>query len=428
MKLPKIGLIRQNHKDSFVSDIQSHVIRELATSGLLDPVRTGQTVLLTAGSRGIDCMAGVLSTCARAIRENGAHPVVFPSMGSHGRGEPAGQVEVLEHLGITEQTVNAPVYDRMQMIQIGTVHDDVPVYTDRAVVEADHVILINRVKEHTEYIGETESGILKMAVVGLGRHLGAESMHKLAVTISYRKAITAIAEVLFDKLNILGALAILENHGNKLRRIEAVLPQDVFTREAELLKEAMLFKPKLPFEQLDILIVDEIGKEISGTGVDTKVIGRIMNIYEKDCESPRITRVIIRDLSEKTAGNAIGIGLADFTTRKAFDKIDFQALNTNCITAVTPEKGRIPIILDTDREAIQAAFDTIGIWTPETVKLGWISNSTNLEWLAVSENIVNRFCGHQNITTAGELFDFPFDSKGNLPKLSQLLPGASHSG
>ena len=247
-------------------------------------------------------------------------------------------------------------------------------------------------------------------------------MHQLAVNISYRQSIAAIAGVMFDKLNILGALAILENHGNRLRRIEAVLPRNVFTREAELLKETMLYKPKLPFEQLDILIVDEIGKEISGTGVDTKVIGRIMNIYEKECDTPRITRVIIRDLSEKTAGNAIGIGLADFITRSAFDKIDFQALNTNCITAVTPEKGRIPITLDTDRDAMEAAFNTIGIWAPESVKLAWISNSTDLEWLAVSESLVTRAGGRQDIRTAGDLIELPFDDTGNLPKLSQLLP------
>ena len=161
MKLPQIGLIRQCHEEHSVSDTQAHVRRELTESGLLAPVQAGQTVLLTAGSRGIDCMVDVLSACIRAVREKGAHPVVFPAMGSHGRGEPGGQVEVLAHLGITEQTVNAPVYDQMEMVQIGTVHDHVPVVTDRAVIEADHVILINRVKEHTEYIGETESGILK---------------------------------------------------------------------------------------------------------------------------------------------------------------------------------------------------------------------------------------------------------------------------
>ena len=343
-------------------------------------------------------------------------------MGSHGRGEPEGQVKVLEHLGITEETVGAPIYDRMEMVQIGTVHDNVPVYTDKVVVEADHVLVINRVKEHTEYIGETESGILKMAVVGLGRHLGAESMHQLAVNVTYQKSITVIARVLFDELNILGALAILENHSNALRRVVPIFKGDIFDKEAELLKEAMRYKPKLPFEELDILIVDEIGKEISGTGVDTKVIGRIMNIYERDCETPRITRVIIRDLTEKTECNAVGIGLADFTTQRAVDKIDFEALNTNCITAVTPEKGRIPITLKTDKGALEAALKTIGLWTPENVRIAWVSNSVSLEWLAVSKKLINSVRSREDISIQDGLFEFPFDSDDNLPRLAHILP------
>jgi hypothetical protein len=422
MNFPQIGFIRQLHEEDSVSNTQAHVTEQLAASRLLAPVKAGDSVLLTAGSRGIDCMVDLLSACVRAVLDKGGKPIIFPSMGSHGRGEPEGQVKVLEHLGITEQTMGAPVYGRMEMVQIGTVNGNVPVYTDKAVVEADHVLLINRVKEHTEYIGETESGILKMAVVGLGRHLGAESMHQLAVNITYKKAITAMARVLFDKLNILGALAILENHGNLLRRVEPISPGDVFDREAEILKEAMLYKPKLPFEDLDVLIVDEIGKEISGTGVDTKVIGRIMNIYERDCETPRITRVIIRDLTEKTEGNAIGIGLADFTTQRAVDKIDFEALNTNCITAVTPEKGRIPITLETDKAAIEAAFKTIGLWTPEGVRTAWISNSASLEWLAVSEKLIDSVRDRGDISVENGLFEFPFDPDGNLPRLAQILP------
>ncbi|MBW1782548.1 MAG: DUF362 domain-containing protein [Deltaproteobacteria bacterium] len=425
MQLPQIGFIRQLHEEDSVSDTQAHVTQQLTDSRLLEPVKAGDSVLLTAGSRGIDCMVDLLSACVRAVREKGGKPIIFPSMGSHGRGEAEGQVKVLEHLGITEETVGAPVYGRMEMVQIGTVHDNVPVYTDKVVVEADHVLVINRVKEHTEYIGETESGILKMAVVGLGRHLGAESMHQLAVNITYQKSITAIAKVLFDKLNILGALAMLENHSNALRRVVPIPKGDIFDKEAELLQEAMRYKPKLPFEELDILIVDEIGKEISGTGVDTKVIGRIMNIYERDCETPRITRVIIRDLTEKTEGNAVGIGLADFTTQRAVDKIDFEALNTNCITAVTPEKGRIPITLKTDKAAIEAALKTIGLWTPESVRIAWVSNSVSLEWLAVSKKLTDSVRGRGDISIQEDLFEFPFDPDDNLPRLAQILPDFS---
>jgi hypothetical protein len=288
-------------------------------------------------------MNDVLRTCIAAVKEKGGDPFLFPAMGSHGRGDAPGQVEVLEHLSITESSMGAPVYHGYEMVETGRVLDSVPVYADRAAVDADHIIIVNRIKEHTEYIGETESGILKMAVVGLGRQLGAETMHRLAVNISYLKAIHAIAGALFKNLKVLGAVVILEDHSNRLRRIEAVQTADVFDREPRLLEESKLYKPKLPFEELDILLVDEIGKEISGAGMDTKVIGRIMNVYEKECETPKITRIVVRDLSEKTAGNATGIGLADYTTRRAVEKIDFKATITNCVTAVAPEKGRIPL-------------------------------------------------------------------------------------
>ena len=209
-------------------------------------------------------------------------------------------------------------------------------------MEADHILIVNRIKEHTEYIGETESGILKMAVVGFGRQLGAESMHQLAVNITYHKAIHLFGASLFKNLKILGGIALLEDHFNRLRRVEAIRTGEIFSREPELLEESKLYKPTLPFEELDILVIDEIGKEISGAGMDTKVVGRIMNVYEKECETPRITRIVVRDLSEATDGNATGIGLADYTTVRAVAKTDFYATMTNCVTAVAPEKGACP--------------------------------------------------------------------------------------
>ncbi|UCF94500.1 MAG: DUF362 domain-containing protein, partial [Desulfobacterales bacterium] len=365
MDFPQVRLIRQKFARAEPADAQRSIQEEFQRTGLLNAVKEGQKVLLMAGSRGISSMVDVQKACIAAVREVGGQPFIFPAMGSHGGGEAAGQVEVLEHLGITAATMGAPVYDGMQMIPIGTVHGDCPVYADQAAVEADHILIINRIKDHTEYIGATESGLLKMAVVGLGRQMGAEIMHRLAVNITYHKAIHALSRVLFDRLNVLGGVAILEDHTNRLRRIEAVPAAAIFEREPALLQEAQQYKPKLPFDELDVLLVDEIGKEISGAGLDTKVVGRIMNVYEKECAKPRITRIIVRDLSEATYGNAIGIGLADYTTRRVVDKIDFTALNLNAITAVAPEKGRIPIALSTDREALEAALRTIGLWTPE---------------------------------------------------------------
>jgi hypothetical protein len=332
------------------------------------------------------------------------------------------QVKVLTHLGITEGSMGAPIYSDWDIVEVGRAEGHVPVYADRAAVEADHILLVNRVKEHTEYMGDTESGILKMAVVGLGRQPGAETMHRLAVNITYLKAIHAIARVLFKELNILGGIALLEDHRNQLRRVEAVPARDVFDREPELLKESQQHKANLPFDQLDILLVDQIGKDISGSGFDTKVIGRIMNIYEKECETPKITRIVFRDLSEGSEGNATGLGLADYTTRRAVEKVDFEATRINCVTGGSPEKGRIPITLPTDRAAVDAAFGSIGLWTPEAVKVAWISNTKDLEWLAVSSALVDSALDRSDLEVRDELFDLPLDSTDNLPDLVTLLP------
>ena len=422
MMYPRMAWIKQHYEDYANPDIYDAVRRELEQKGLLDSICRGDRVLITAGSRGIRGFIHVLRACIEAVRERGGDPLIFPAMGSHGSGEASLQVAVLEHLGITEKTLGAPIYADLEMVEIGKTQGNVPVYTDRAVVEADHVILVNRIKEHTEYIGRTESGILKMAVVGLGRQLGAATMHRLAVNVSYEKAIHEIARVLFQQLPILGALAILEDHKNRFRRVEAMAAGEAFDREPALLEESKAYKPKLPFESLDILLVDQIGKDISGAGFDTKVIGRIMNIYEKECETPRITRIVLRDLSAKTDGNATGIGLADYITERAFKKIDYRATNINCITAAAPEKGRIPIALPTDRDALDAALSSIGLWRPETVKMAWISNTASLERLAVSEGLLEENPSLKPLEAGkGGLLSLPFDGKGHLPDLVQWM-------
>ncbi len=422
MNYPQFGLIRQRFPKHPRPDPKGWVSAELDRTGLLKSIKKGNKVLLTAGSRGIDSMKDVLAACVQAVRAAGGEPFLYPSMGSHGGAKAAMQVKVLTHLGITEESMGTPIYSDWKMVEVGRAQGNVPVYADRAVVDADHVLIVNRVKEHTEYIGDTESGILKMAVVGLGRQPGAETMHRLAVNITYLKAINAIAEVLFKELNILGGIALLEDQRNQLRRVEAIPASEVFDREPELLRESQQHRAKLPFDQLDILLVDEIGKDVSGSGFDTKVIGRIMNIYEKECETPKITRIVFMDLTEGSEGNASGIGLADYTTRRAVEKIDFEATAINCITASSPEKGRIPLALPTDKAAVEAAFGTIGLWEPETVRVAWISNTKDLEWLAVSSALLESARGREDIEVRDTLFDLPFDATDSLPGLVTLLP------
>lgn len=421
MQYPKFGVVRQKFAQEVSSAPRVLVTAELARTDLLAPIRRGDRVLLTAGSRGIESLNEVLRTCIAAVRERGGEPFLYPAMGSHGSGDAAGQLAVLRHLGITEADMGAPIYSGYDLVEIDRVLDTVPVFADRAAIAADHILIVNRVKEHTAFLGEIESGILKMAVVGLGRKAGAETLHQLAVNVSYRRAIRLLATSLFKNLNILGGIALLEDHANHLRRVEALRRDEVFAREPALLQESKLYKAKLPFEKLDILLIDEIGKEISGAGMDTKVIGRIMNVYEKECQSPKITRIVVRDLSEATGGNATGIGLADYTTRRAVEKIDFEATLSNCVTAVAPEKARIPLTFSSDRGALEAAFKTIGLWTPERVKVAWISNTRELEWLAVSSGLLASERNDLEVWEGHGLFDLPYDMAGNLPKLRDLL-------
>jgi hypothetical protein len=328
-------------------------------------------------------------------------------------------VEVLEHLGINSETVGAPIHDRLEPVKIADV-EGIPVFADQAAVDADHILLVNRIKEHSEFIGEIESGLIKMAVIGLGRIAGAEVMHQLAVRISYTRAIKSIAHALFSNLRILGGIGILEDKTNKFRRVEAV-PQDaVFEREPELLQESRQYHAMLPFTQLDVLLVDEIGKEISGAGFDTKVIGRIRNIYEKECEQPRITRIVLRDLSEKTGGNAIGLGLADFVHRRVVEKMDPEITALNSITAVAPEKGMVPITLSSDRRAIEAAFQSIGPWKPDSVRMAWIINTAELNRLAVSPALAKE-AKLKELSISEQPFELPFDSSGDLAGLRQSI-------
>jgi len=422
MDYPRFGLIRQIFPDDPAPSPRQAVLAELERSGLLDPVRVGQTVLITAGSRGISSMPEILATLAGAIIARKALPILLPAMGSHGGGTARGQVHVLTSMGLTEETTGARIHDSLDMVRIGEVGEGVPVLVERAATEVDHVILVNRVKEHSEYIGPIESGLLKMAVVGLGRPAGARIMHQLAVNITYAEAITSIARVILARLPILGGVAILEDHRNRLRRLESVPAGDIFRREPELLEESKTCKPKLPFDRLDVLLVDKIGKDISGSGMDTKVIGRIMNIYEQECTSPCITRIVVRDLSSESDGNATGIGLADFITRRALDKVDSTVTAMNCITAVAPEKGRLPIALPNDREALDAAFANIGLWTPGKVRAAWISNTRDLEWLAVSSALYEESRHLQGLEIHGVLFPLPFRPTGELPYLAELIP------
>ncbi len=388
IKFPKMWPARRKIKSPKLEDIPGAIIAELGKLGLQKRIYPGMRVAITAGSRGIANNVVILSTVVSELRRLGAQPFLIPCMGSHGGATPEGQLEVLRLFGVTEESAGCPIISQMDVVELTHTQDGVPVYIDKVAAGADGIVVVNRVKPHTEYKGEIESGLMKMMAIGLGKHKGAFTTHSYALQRSYRVAIPLIAREILELAPILFGLAIVENTYDETAKIVAVEPKLFEETEKELLKEARDFLPRLPFDKLDILIVDEMGKEISGTGIDTNIIGRVMVVSEPEPESPRITRIVVLDLTEATQGSAVGVGLADFVTRRLVNKIDYRATYINCLAAMTPEKARLPMVGETDKEAIEWAFLTAGILDTEKARVVRIKNTLCLDEIYVSQSLV----------------------------------------
>lgn len=382
--LPRLYRIRQKFDGKILADVAGDLGQAIAKADLLRSVRPNARVVVAVGSRGIPNYTAVVHALIHHLRQAGANVEILPAMGSHGGGTGPGQARLLETLGISPASVGAPVIETMQVEPIGVTESGIPVLADRSLAQAEAILLVNRIKDHTDFDGPFQSGLLKMIAVGFGRTPGAAQMHRFAVKFGYPRTILEIARVCLRDLPILGGVAMIDGPAGGTAHLE-VVPADQFeAAEPRLLEIARQHALRLPLEAIDALIVDEMGKDISGTGMDTKVIGRIMNRYEAEPETPRIARIFVRDLTPATGGNAIGIGLADFTTRRLVEKIDRAATRINTVTAVAPEKGRIPLTFDTDREAVEAMLSTVGPTDAETIRLLWIRNTNRLDELLAS--------------------------------------------
>jgi hypothetical protein len=342
-------------------------------------------VAVGVGSRGIDNLALVTRKVVDKLRQAGAKPFVTPAMGSHGGATAQGQIEVLTERGITERSVGAPIEASMETISLGTEGASIPLFLDRLAYEADGIVLINRVKPHTNFVGATESGVMKMLAIGLGNQKGAEHYHRLSLLRPQYEIISAAARTLLDRSKFLFGVALLENQHHQTCSLKMADKEHIEQVEAELLKQARVLLPGLPMEQVDLLIVDEMGKDISGEGIDPNVVGRDCCSYGAGRDSPRITRILVRDLSEATRGSALGIGQADFTLKRLVDKIDFEATAINCLTACCPEAGRVPLTYDNDRQALAAALMTIRPFQPDEVGIVYIKNTLDLRRMMVSQ-------------------------------------------
>ena len=414
MNYPEMYHIRQVFDVPKVDNIEETLSHELESIRISSLIKPGARIAITAGSRGVANIDRVFRHLVRALKENSAKPFIIPTMGSHGGGTAEGQVEALKSLNITEESVGAPIVSSMEVVEVGKSSFGFPVLVDKNAAEADGVIVVNRIKPHTEFEGPIESGLMKMMAIGIGKHKGCIQVHKQTIAYGYRKVIPEIGRVILENLPVLFGVALVENVYDETAIIKAVPHSQFLVDEEKLLVRAKTLMARLPFDNIHVLIVDKMGKNISGTGMDTNVIGRIMFIGEEEPEKPKITRIVVLDLAEESHGNAIGVGLADYTTQRLVKKIDLGVTATNSIAGMTPEKGRIPIALKTDREAFEAALNTIGAIVPTEARVVHIKNTLEIAALDISEALLEEVKGRKDLELMGALGAMSFESEGSL--------------
>ena len=419
---PKMARVKQNIVQSAVSDIKRVVQEELKRINVAERIKPGEKVGITVGSRGVANLTAIVEVLIAAVRQAGGEPFILPAMGSHGAGTAEGQLAMLESLGISQQTMGVPVLAGAESSQIGTTPQGIPVYVNDIVLSAqlDKIILFNRVKEHTEFEGEIESGIHKICAIGIGNPRGALTVHQYALDFGYEKTISEVGAYIINHLPVAFAVATVENYYHQTAHCQAMLPDEIAAGEKKLLQLAKTSLGKLPFDKIDVLIVDEMGKNISGAGMDTNVIGRIHVFGQKEPEKPVIKRIVVLDVTAESHGMATGIGLADFTTKKLVDQLDLWASYFNCITAQAPEKGKIPIYFATEQESIGAALTCIGVTRPENARVVHIRNTNEMEMMEVSESLIDEVRDIPNLELLAEATPMQFDAGGNIRRVKEM--------
>jgi hypothetical protein len=431
MTLPRIFRVRQTFERTRVADVAAEVDRELDGLNLRQCVHSGQTVAITAGSRGIANIRFIIKASVDFFARLGARPFVVAAMGSHGGGTPQGQQRILADYGITDDFCGCPVRCNMETVILDHTPEGIPVHFARDASEADHVLVVGRVKPHTSLAGEFQSGLTKMMLIGLGKHDGARIYHRAFAAFSFDHIARSVSRRVMEKGRVLAGLAIVENAYDETAMIRAVRPPELELEEKKLLTLARRWMARLPFDHADILVVDEIGKEISGCGMDTNIVGR--KRYEHEAapdEFPKIKRIIVRGLTEQTHGNATGLGRAEFCLTRAVKAMDMRTTWINVTTAGNPAGAMIPPHYDTDREALEVALGTVGLVDPPNAKLLWIRNTLDVAEVECSEAYFESAQSRADLKILVAPRHLPFDKTGNLPAsmaAAQVLSGAQVS-
>lgn len=413
MELPKIVKIRQKFEGPKVECIETEVAKQFAKEEIRNLFSPGMKIAITGGSRGIANIAKVIRAIVSELTQLGVEPIIIPAMGSHGGATAKGQVEVLESLGVTKEYCQASICSSMEVVRIGETAVGLPVYMDKIAYGTDGVIVVNRIKAHTDFKEKIESGLLKMASIGLGKHKQAQAIHTYGVE-GIRDHMPKVAEVVFNSGKVLMGVGLVENSHEQTAIIEAIPVNKIVDKEKELLIISKSLMPKLPIDKLDLLFVDQIGKNYSGTGMDTNIIGRIRIAGTMEPSNPNITYLIASDLSEPSHGNALGIGLADLTTQRLFEKINYQAMNENVITSTFLARASIPIVLSNDKEALNAAMRCVWGKDSQTIRFMRIPNTLHIEYMYASEALVEELKQNNDIEILSELEPLQFDENGYL--------------
>lgn len=411
IELPRVVKIRQKFQVTEINDIPGTMHQEFAKADIGDRIKKGMRIAIAVGSRGMDKIPELVRLTVEEIRQRGGEPFVVPAMGSHGGATAAGQAKVLANLGVTEESVGCPIISSMEVVEIGKISNGLAVHMDKQAYEADGIVIINRIKPHTAYRGPCESGLAKMLTIGLGKQKGAETCHMYSFK-HMAEHVFEMAKVKLACCKVLFGIATIENAYDKISTLVAVPAEKIMEVDQQLLPEAKAKMPRILFDPVDVLVVDQIGKEISGDGMDPNITGRFPTPYADG--GLDANKVVVLDLTKETNGNACGIGVADYTTRKLFNKVDFDYTYSNLITNTTPGPARMPMMLADDREALLVAVKTCNARDMSKVKLVRIKDTLHIGEIIISEALLPEAEANPNIEICGELMEMEFDEAGNL--------------
>lgn len=411
---PKLMRVRQKFRNEKINDIPQAIHRQFEAEDVRVKIKPDMKVAVAVGSRGIANLQLIVASVVAEIKRLGGKPFIVPAMGSHGGATAEGQREVLAEYGITEDLAGCPIRASMETVQVGHLPNGLPLYFDKMAYESDAIVIVARVKPHTDFKGPVESGLQKMLVIGLGKHKGATSIHSYGVDRFYETIPTA-GKILIEKTNAAIGVALIENAYDDTCQIIAMPAEKICDEEPKLLKTAKESMPKLLFDDIDVLVIDEFGKDVSGAGMDPNVTGRTnMGNNIKGFDAPPIQKIVVRDLTDKSHGNATGIGMADIITARFFNKIDLASTYINTITSTTLADGKIPLVIRNDREALAVALKTCTRISYDKAKIVWIKNTLKLEHIYVSETYIDYVRSRDDLELTNDIREIWFDHEGNL--------------